>query len=189
MLVVAPLWGLLACRGWAWLANWFSLRRPYAWAAAASLLPVLANMNYRVIPINLDDDARTARAVAEWVDTGADRSAYPLLTAAHPGVFYFLDVSATDGRRAREWKQSTIRDAPPGTLAVWDSIYALYNADETRRVTEQDLLDAGWTVDPDAERALAPHQPATRPAADRWDAAFQPTGTRWRVFRSPRPAR
>ena len=184
LLIVAPFWGLLACRGWAWLSRWFVVRRPYAWATAACLLPVLANVAYPVIPIQLDDSWQAARVAARWAAAAAGGGGHTHLTASHPGVYYFLDVSPTDGTRTKEWNIATVRAAPPGVLAVWDSMYAMYNADGVRRVTEQDFLDAGWTRDEGAARELAT-PPAPAGSAAGWDEAFRTPSSYWCVFRSP----
>jgi hypothetical protein len=104
--------------------------------------------------------------------------------SSHPGVYYFLDVSQTDEERTRLWGLETVRAAPPGTIAIWDSMYALYNAMGSMRVTEEDFVRAGWVEIPEAR--IAKPQAAER--AGGWDASFQEKPREWRVFRSPTPA-
>ncbi len=153
MLVVTPFWGLLAARGWAWVFVRLSWPHPLRWAAVASLIPIIANVLYPVVPLRSQPDWMEAQQIAKWYHT--DRPAgYPFLANAHPGIFYYLDMSSTDRSHVREWKKSIIDAVPPGTLLIWDPIYGVYNSDTQRSIKADELLAARMEANRNAmERA------------------------------------
>jgi hypothetical protein len=164
MLVVAPFWGLLAARGWGTIFQWLQWRHALRWAAVASLLPILANLFYPVVPLRSQPDWIEAAEIAKWYHT--DRPAgYLFLATAHPGIFYYLDMSSTDRSRIREWKKSVIDTVPPGTLLIWDPIYGVYNSDTQRSIKVDELLNDGW-----------------KPIATPWSGPS--TAGKWQVFES-----
>jgi hypothetical protein len=153
MLVVAPFWGLLTAAGWEWAFERLHWRRAVLWAGLAALFPVLLNhrlsagpipLGYKVIPLVLSEDWHRAREVAEWYNDPAIRERYPRLMASHPGIFYFLDQSPTARDVSAEWREATLKEAQPGTLLIWDSIYGVFNSDAARSITEQEIEAAGW---------------------------------------------
>ena len=186
LLTVAPFWGVLSARGWAWASDRLRVRHIYVWAAAACFVPVFLNaFAYTVLPLGLDDNWKTARAVAAWVGERQAGDSHPFIMASHPGIYYFLDVSPTNTSRVRDLNVATITAPPPGTRLIFDSLYATHNADRGRVTTEADILAAGWLPDAEVqgvidEVARAANGPTTAPM----------TGHRtglatWRAFKSP----
>jgi hypothetical protein len=170
MLIGAPFWALLAAKGWEWVFTRLNWRHPYLLAGIAALLPIVANYRYQVVPFNLTDDGRNARAVAEWfLQTEVSRE-YPRVLASNPEVAYFMGVSHTDASRIVQWRKDVIAKAPPGTLLVWDSTYAPHNADAARVVTVDEILAAGWVERPEWATPLN-------------EASYF---TEWRIFVSPK---
>jgi hypothetical protein len=144
MLVAAPLWGLLAASGWEWVFARFQWRRPHLWAAAAALSPILANFAWGVVPLKADEGLLQAKNAATWyTSTGLDKP-FPRLGAAHPAIFFYLDRTLNDRQRGIDWRRDTLATPTPGTLLVFDPVYALFNADEKRKVTLENLIAAGW---------------------------------------------
>jgi hypothetical protein len=147
MLTVAPYWGILSARGWNWIVDRFTLRRVYTWAAVACIAPLSVNYFYTVFPLKLDTNWRTAQVVADQLRREANDPAYPYIMASHIGIFYFLDVSPTDGGRVKDLSAANIAALPPGTRLIWDSLFASYNADRQRIIRKEDILAAGWLPD------------------------------------------
>jgi hypothetical protein len=174
LLTAAPMWGVLADRGWEWAAAKINCRAPVLVAGVAVLAAALTNNFYRVLPVGLDVDWLRARDIAAWYQTWPGRPQYPQLMTAHPGIYFFLDQSMV-GPGSREWKQSTVAAPPPGTLLIWDSIYGVFNADQNRSVSLVDIKSAGW---------LPGIGPTKNPAA----LAATAPDNHWQIFRSPKPA-
>ncbi|MGH7213982.1 MAG: hypothetical protein ACREIT_04385, partial [Tepidisphaeraceae bacterium] len=173
LMVVTPFWALLAAKGWERIFETFKWKRVYAWAGVAALLPATINFAYyQVLPLTLTEDWQRARKVAEWYRTSELRKDYPYLCAAHPGIFYFLDISPT-GPQAKEWHLKTIENPPPGTLLVWDSVYGVYNADEKRSVQLHFLFPSSWI--PAAEHREVP-----------LNFGMMSDGNIWRTMLSPK---
>jgi hypothetical protein len=175
MLVVAPFWGVLSARGWMWLFERYRWRWIMPLAAIASLAPVAVNRVYRVIPLSYSQDWVEAHDIADWLAHTPLRQKYPRVLAAHPGIFFFLDMSMTDPLRAREWTCKTIDAVPPGTILVWDSVYGVYNADTNRSVKLDEILRAGWQPLPSAL------------AHDKFDDKLKRNVPEWRMFLSKEP--
>src|SRR5690606_31422234 len=67
MMVAAPMWALLACRGWSWLMDRLGTRRAVLAAGLGAVLPLLiANTAHPVLPLKNNGDWHVARAVADW---------------------------------------------------------------------------------------------------------------------------
>jgi hypothetical protein len=154
MLVVAPFWALLAAHGWEWIFTRLRWNHVLKWAAAAALLPVLINckftlgswtFGYKVLPLVLTEDWVQAATTAEWYRATPLRHDYPLVCASHPGIYYFLDMSPSGGRSV-EWHRRTAQNPPPGVMAMWDPMYALYNSDVNRSVDDSVFRRNGWTL-------------------------------------------
>jgi hypothetical protein len=146
MLVVAPFWGLLAAYGWEWIFVRLNWRAPLRIAGAVAMAPVLINcFYYKVLPLKSGDDWDRVDEIAQWYQTSDVRKTYPYICAAHPAMFYYLDISMI-GPSAREWNATTIAHPQPGTLLVWDSMYGISNADARRSIDKQKLLDTGWII-------------------------------------------
>lgn len=144
MLAVAPFWGLLSAKGWEWVFERLEWRRPLAWAAVASLAPILVNFAYPVVPLVYMDDWKQAKQIAAWLAEPPVREKYPTLMLSHPAIFYFMDSGPGASSDGVEWLESTLYDAPPGTLMVWDPIYGVFNSDAARSITLDEIEAAGW---------------------------------------------
>jgi hypothetical protein len=158
MAIVAPFWGVLAANGWEWVFTRFHWRHPLLWTIPAAILPVLVNENvrigpvvwgYRVLPLKVEQDynMRVAFRAARWYRAWPLRDEYPRVMAAHPGVFYFLDISPTERLKTHEWTAANIAGAPRGTILMWDRTSGLFNSDKKRSVSEADIQTAGWIYD------------------------------------------
>jgi hypothetical protein len=170
LLIVAPLWGLLAAKGWEWTFERFHWRGPFLWAGVAALLPVLANVYYPVLPLYTTVDGEKARAVASWYRSDRRLNTdYPRILASNPEVAYYMGVSHTDAGWTRDWRKETVAKAPAGTVLVWDPVYGQFNADADRVITLEEIERAGWVERPDL----------AQPINDVGD------GPQWRVFFSP----
>ncbi|MGE5609440.1 MAG: hypothetical protein ACM359_09310, partial [Bacillota bacterium] len=183
MLVVAPFWALLAAKGWEWAFERCQWNRPILWAGVASLLPILANVAYQVVPLKMSLQSKRAEAVARWYESGTLRQRYPKLAASHPGVFHFTDVSPSDKEKAVEWKLDTIQSAPPGTVMVWDPMYAIFNADSSRTIDIPDILAKGWVL----VRTLKEESRSSGsgPIARMADQIQKDEAGKWYIFLSP----
>ncbi len=175
MLAVAPFWALLSARGWEWAFIRFQWRRPLVWAGVAALLPMLINIAYPAVPLVLAQDWRQSRHIAEWYESSGVERTHPRVMAAHMGIYYFLDRSPS-GDRSTEFHQKNLLAPPPGTIMIWDGMYALYNSDAARAIPLEDVLASGWVEDEDAQDLLQEIK------------AAYPLGLEWRIFKSPEPA-
>jgi hypothetical protein len=144
MLVVAPFWGLLSAFGWEWLETRLHWRRPIFWAGVVAILPIAANRIYQVVPLVPDVDWLRAKRAVTWYQHSGLNNDFPKIATAHQGIFYFLDVAPTDGRRIVEWRKDELDHPKPGTLVIWDPMYSIYNSDAKRSVPVDELRQAGW---------------------------------------------
>jgi hypothetical protein len=144
MLVVAPFWGLLSAKGWEWLFDRFGWAHSLRWAALASLLPILANFVYPVVPLKTYDDWTSAQRVAQWYQTSGIASEFPKIGVAHPAVNYFMDMAINNDPRCVDWRRDVLAHVIPGTVLVYDPVYSIFNSDARRKVTLDDLTGAGW---------------------------------------------
>ena len=143
LLVVAPLWGVLSAQGWEWVFARFQWRHPLAWATAAILAPIVINFYHSVVPIGLSTDWKIAQSLATWLDSPRVQGR-PMLMAAHPGLFYFLDISPRDPTRTRFWKGDEVTARKPNTILIWDPIYGDQNASQSAAITLDSIRRAGW---------------------------------------------
>lgn len=148
MLIAAPFWAVLTAAGWEALFRRLGCTsgQTLRWAVYAAAVPLLVNFRvYTVLPLSFDDDWHTARRLALWASRFGPANGYPNLMAAHPGVWYFLDRSNTSANTF-DFTTPNLLNPPPGTLLLYDPVYARFNASRDRRVESLDvLLDAGWT--------------------------------------------
>jgi hypothetical protein len=166
MLTVALFWGLLAAAGWEWIFTRLRWKHAILVAGVAALLPAGVQFLYPVLPLRLSSDWEQVREAAHWYTGSTTAKAYPRLLVSNPAFFYFMDVSPNDRGRMLEWRKETVAKCPPGTLLVWDHDYAMFNSDRNRIVTVEEILNAGWIEDEEAENQ------------------FAGGGERWKVFRS-----
>jgi len=186
MMVVAPLWALLGANGWEWAFVRCRLRNAVAWAGVAAMLPIFANVVYRVVPRKMDEQSKRALAVVKWYESSGLSQRYPRLAAAHPGVYYYADLSMTDMNRSAEWNPQTVLAAPAGTILVWDPLYAMLNADATRKVEINEVFESGWVL----VRVLKEETAAVKDTMiNRMAQSIQKDEVgRWRIFLSPMDA-
>ena len=170
LLVAAPFWGVLAAAGWEWTFNRFHWRRPVPWAAVALLAPpMVANALHPVVPVPLQHDWQSAKAIVDWYRAGDIQASHPKLMAAHPGIFYFLSVNPYASPRLRGWDQATLQARPGDTILIWDPIYGSRNASSTYALTLQQIQQAGWReipAPPLREDASEPLRTAQIPPGD-----------------------
>jgi hypothetical protein len=167
MLIVAPFWGLLSAYGWEWIfekLNWTAVHRA---AGVAVLLPIIANICYPCVPLKLSDDDLAAKRAAEWYQHSGLSKDFPRISSGHQMLYYFLGTIGTDKDHAVDWRRDTLAPAPPGTIAVWDPIYAIYNSDANRSISVEELARSGWIDITDRVPPIAP---------------------KWRIFLSPKTA-
>ena len=146
LLVAAPFWGVLSARGWEWFFTRFTWPRPLLWAGLAAVgPPILINVVRPVAPVSLPQDWTVARDLATWCDSSPIRAAHPRIMAAHPGIFYFLDISPCDRRRIEPWTPTSLSSAPAGTLLLWDPLYPAQNASAEHAITIEQVRAAGWS--------------------------------------------
>lgn len=145
MLTVAAFWALLSARGWEWVFTSLRWSNVWPWAGIVALLPLLANHVYGVLPLKMQPDWVRAQQIADWYRDSNLHKKYPYIAAAHPGIFYSMDICPADHHHTRDWQKATLDAVPPGTLVVWDGCYGIYNADPTRSITRAELLKDGWT--------------------------------------------
>jgi hypothetical protein len=168
LLVTAPFWGILTAAGWEAILrrlHWSDGRIQRA-TALALLIPLVVNLGfYGVLPLRFDNAWETTRFVASFANRLSVKVNRPAVMAAHPGIYYFLDRSNNHPVLSREFKIEYIRHPPPGTLLLYDPMYARFNASRDRRVEGVDeIVAAGWIEWP----------------------GFRPGG--WRIFLSPQEA-
>lgn len=145
MLVVAPFWALLSAKGWETIWTSLAWRHPYRWAGVAALLPILANVYWKVVPLTLYTDWTQARQVVQWYQKSDLSHQYPRLSSGHQALYYFLNIPGDDEKHALDFRRDTLLPKPvAGTIIVWDPIYALFNSDARRKVPLDDLRQAGW---------------------------------------------
>lgn len=175
MMVAAPMWALACAIGIDVLVGRFGIRWPVAAACAAAVLPLTVNLRlnvgpvhygYPVLPLVLTPDWEEARKLMRGLEGRGLYDGRRQLMAAHPAVYYFADLSRFD-HRAPDFSQAEVARKPADTLAIWDGMYSLNNADTRRIVRPEEFLAAGWT---EVEAGLE------------GDA-----GGRWRVFMSEAP--
>lgn len=144
MLVVSPMWALLAAAGWEWAFERFDWRRPVLWAGLGVLASVLANVKYPVVPLGLSPEASRAREVAAWYLKHPLRQDYPRLIATCRDVFYYIDRSPSDQRVSAYWNRTSVKKDHRGVMLIWDPIYGLYNSDKECSIGLDELREIGW---------------------------------------------
>jgi hypothetical protein len=186
LLVAAPFWAVLSARGWEWIAGAMAWKRPLRRAAIGAAVPLLALLAHPVLPLRPPAHWRQARTFADRYRTGLRRAGYPRVMAAHPAVFYYLDLSPADRAAVVESCRETIASPPPGTVLLWDPIYSARNALADRAVSLDEVTRAGWQPLPELDEVLRGSPPVeTRPTPDPADRLS--VKGEWHAFKSPRP--
>lgn len=185
LLVAAPMWALLAARGWEWGFARIGWGRPLVWAGLGLLFPVLVNgLIYKVVPLQMTGNWIRAQEVAHWYNTSPLPRQYTRLIATDIAVCYFLDLSPSDPERTVEYKLKTTGNPPPGVMIIWDPMYGVYNSDNERSFTAQQLIDHGWL--PAKVFADPPPQPGGSGPVDKLARTIQQEKIGdWIVFLSP----
>jgi hypothetical protein len=143
MMVTAPMWALMANRGYVWIFECMRWPRPFLYAAFISMLPLLANRIWTVLPLGLSPDWMEAQQIALWYKTGTLQKQYPRLDISAIGLTYALDFDP-ESHRLIPWTKPVINARPPGTLLIWDRVGGLFNSDENRKITLDEIRKAGW---------------------------------------------
>jgi hypothetical protein len=184
LLVAAPFWAVLSAAGWEELSFAFQLRRPVRLAAIAALPPAAALLVQPVLPLRRPAHWEVAERFANQYREHLLTAGYTRILAAHPAVFYYLDISPVDPDRVVEWRRDLMRSPPPDTVLVWDPIYGARNANTERALTLDEIRAAGWMQVPEFDPTLAaPTTPSRRPTPDPQDQ-LAPQG-QWAVFVHP----
>ncbi|MEM6315088.1 MAG: hypothetical protein AAF743_13430 [Planctomycetota bacterium] len=143
LLVMLPLWGVLAGLGWERLAARVAwLGKPMAVVVATLLGPalMLQPFYWPVLPLASTEQFDAAERIADWYD-GLDDP--PALLFSDPSIAYFLDVHV--------WPHSASKAnwaaAEPGTLLVADPVYSRFNASDAQTIGPDDL-ELGEPIDP-----------------------------------------
>jgi hypothetical protein len=118
------------------------------------------------------DDWLRAQSTVRWLGESSIRQTHPRVQAAHPGIYYFLDISPSHADRSVEWRRELILNPQPGTVLIWDRVYGLHNSDRQRIVDVDEIIRAGWI-------------PLRSP---RLEDGWTNRPSRWRVFMSPEPS-
>jgi hypothetical protein len=147
LLIVAPLWGCLAARGWEWAFNEFHWRRPVSWAALAVVIPGLVNYCWRVLPVQQTNSWAQAEQVVGWYEHSPLRKDYPRLMSNHPAVFFYFNASPWDESRVQPWNPTALDHPPPGILMIWDPEFCVRNSDPRLVAPLDRLARAGWIDD------------------------------------------
>jgi hypothetical protein len=150
MMVAAPMWALLAARGWEFVFDHFRWRPVYRAAGVACLAAALGNQLWQIVPFQLGKEGMRSEEVTAWIESQRDlRQRYPKLVATPRDIYYFMDLSPTDLGRTVPWHVDTVKRARDdgrlrGVMLVWDPIYGLYNSDAARSVSAAEIEEAGW---------------------------------------------
>jgi hypothetical protein len=150
LLIVAPLWGCLAARGWEWTFSQMRWPRPISWAALAVVVPGLVNYCWRVLPVQQTQSWGKAEQVVQWYEHSEVRQRFPRIMSNHPGVFFYLNASPWDRSRVEPWSPEAIDHPPAGVLLVWDPEFCVRNSDPKLVAPLERLGRAGWRDDSQA---------------------------------------
>lgn len=192
LLVVSPMWALLAAKGWEWAFVQFNWRNPIGWAALAAVWPGSVNYVWRVLPLQQPTSWIEAQRLVDWYEHSPIRARYPRIMTNHPGVNYFLDVSPTDSRYVVGWSKWNIAHPRPGTILFWDPEFSVHNSDQNLVVPLQEVIAAGWVNDWPAEWKSNVNNPppwanykVLERVAEPKDKSLANTPMLWHIFESP----
>jgi hypothetical protein len=138
LLAAAPFWALLAARGWPMIIDRFRVPKPALIAGLGALIPVAVDLTYPVVPLKPQPDATLCAEIAKWYQTSPYAKDYPIVYGTHPLVYLYTD------RPIQDIKAKVIAHPPKGAFFVFDSMYASYNSDPERKVTQAMFDAAGW---------------------------------------------
>lgn len=143
--ILGPFLALMAARGWEWAWATFRWRAPLTFAGLLALAPISANFVYHIVPFPLYEEGFVSREAADWYrsDSRFEKD-FPRIMPTPPQVFYYMDVSQSDGKRGIGASQESVRHPPLGTVLFWDPIYGPKNSSQELCI-DQDLIEAnGW---------------------------------------------
>lgn len=161
LLAAAPFWALLAARGWVGIVERLRLPRPALIVGLGACVPIVADLTYPVVPIKLQPDAELCEKIANWYAKSDLARSHPLVYATHPLVYLYTD------RQVQDVKGQLIANPPHGAFFVFDSLYASYNSDPSRKISQPMFDAAGWT---------------------KIDTGFGLPDQVWQIYVSPQPA-
>lgn len=147
LLIVGPFFALLGARGWEWAWARFQWRLPHLFAGLAALIPAGTNFLHgqQVVPFPMYADGLVSREAAQWYQSDAAiRKDFPKIMPTLPGVFYAMDVSATDITRAVPSCKKFVKEPPLGAVLVWDPIFGTANSSAEMCVTQDEIHANGW---------------------------------------------
>jgi hypothetical protein len=144
LLIVAPLWGCLAARGWEWVFARMQWPRPMSWAALAVVVPGLVNYAYPFLPIKQSSSWNQAEKLTTWFSHSRLREKYPRIMSNHPGIFFYLNANPWDRREVEPWSPETIDHPVDGVVLVWDREFCTQNSDPKLVAPLERVRRAGW---------------------------------------------
>jgi len=128
----APLWALWPVLGWPVITQ-----KQFRGIALASvcILPLLANIWWRVLPTKIQPDAIAAKELFVWTNTLQESERPMNILTTHPAVLYYFDRPIGDVRL------ETLDSAPAGTWMVWDPLMSSANASPERVIRVEAMKD------------------------------------------------
>jgi hypothetical protein len=178
LLIVAPLWGCLAARGWEWGFERFNWRGTISWAALAVVVPGVVNWVYPFLPIRQSASWSQAEKIVRWYEGSRVREKYPRIMTNHPGVYFYLNVSPWDRRFVVPWSMENIQHPQGGVLLLWDREFCTRNSDPKLVASIQKIEKAGWVEDAGATNLSDANWADVPPRQLRFDQQDE-----WEIFR------
>jgi hypothetical protein len=177
LLIVAPLWGCLAARGWEWVFERMRWQQAVSWAALAVVVPGVVNWVYPFLPLKQSASWSQAEKFVAWYGGSEFRKSYPRVLCNHPGIYFFLGVSPWDRRAVVPWWPDAIDHPEAGVVLVWDRDFCTTNSDPRLVATLDRVRKAGW-VEVDSAEGLSDVNHADVPKVQlKWDREDE-----WRIF-------
>jgi hypothetical protein len=97
--------------------------------------------------------------------------------AAHPAVFYYLDINPYGSPQVRSWDLQTLHDLGPKTVLIWDPVFGPRNSSANRAFKLDEIKKHGWIEIPvQAAHGIEVKNP---------DPKAGDVGGAWHVFVSP----
>jgi hypothetical protein len=177
LLIVSPLWGCLAARGWEWVFERMRWKRAASWAALAVVTPGVVNWVYPFIPLKQSASWSQAEKFVGWYSRGSLRREHPRVLCNHPGIYFYMNVSPWDRRFVEPWSPAGIDHPEKDVVLAWDRDFSLGNSDPKLVATVERVRAAGW-VEVKSEEGLSDVNFADVPEGQlKWDRADD-----WKIF-------
>jgi hypothetical protein len=169
LLIVAPLWGCLAARGWQWVFDRMRWQRAASWAALAVVVPGVVNWIYPFLPLKQSASWSQAEKFVAWYQTSRFRNEFPRVMCNHPGIYFYSDRSPWDRRVVQPWAPEAIDRPVPDVVLVWDREFCTQNSDPKLVASLHRIANAGWVEDRAAEALSDVSFPNVPPKQLKWD--------------------